>query len=84
MYQVHWRRYENGEHVDKTHGTFNTLKEAQKSILDWWKQNNFKPPYVREISYLGEEDGCVKTWDYGSHSCFYDIYEINSDRTVLD
>ena len=49
MYQVHWRRYENGEHVDKTHGTFKIIEEEQKSILDWWKQNNFKPPYIREI-----------------------------------
>ena len=83
MYQVHWRGYENGKHVDKIHGTFKTLKKAEQSILDWWKQNEFRPPYIRQITH-NKEDGMVVTWDYGSHTCFYDIYEIDSGKPVLD
>ena len=67
-YEVYWRGYKNGKHVNERINTFDTLEEAEKSIHDWWHQNDFKPPYVRVIH---REDGF--TWDYGSHTCFYDI-----------
>ena len=67
-YEVYWRGYKNGKHVNELINTFDTLEEAEKSIHDWWHQNDFKPPYVIVTQH---EDGF--TWDYGSHTCFYDI-----------
>ena len=69
-YEVYWRGYKNGKHVNELINTFDTLEEAEKSIHDWWHQNDFKPPYVIVTQH---ENGF--TWDYGSHTCFYDISE---------
>ena len=71
VFEVHWRGYKNGKHVNELINTFDTLEEAEKSIHDWWHQNDFKPPYVIVTQH---EDGF--TWDYGSHTCFYDILEV--------
>lgn len=66
-YEVQWHGYENAKQVIKHHGIFNTLEEAQDSVREWWKKNNFKPYYVRSVVL---DDGTV-WWDYGSHICFY-------------
>ena len=64
MYEVHWLGYDrSGEKVDNTHGTFDTIEEAQKSVRDWWIKNKYEPPYVRQWTV---EDGTV-VWDYGLH-----------------
>lgn len=70
MYEVHWI----GLGQDNHHGTFPTLKEAQQSVMDWWKQNNYEPPYVRQWT----RDN-VTIWDYGSHTCFYHFVEVNNE-----
>ena len=54
---------------------YRALEEAEKSIHDWWHQNDFKPPYVRVIH---RDNGF--TWDYGSHTCFYDILEVKNGK----
>jgi hypothetical protein len=61
MYEVQW----HGLGQIKCHGKFNSLKEAQDSVLAWWKQNHFTPPYIRSYG----ENPVI--WDYGSHTCFY-------------
>ena len=71
-YEVQWTGYENHKKVTKKHGKFNTLQEAKQSVLDWWKQNNFEPPYVREI-----QDEQETIWDYGSHVCFYHFVRVD-------
>ena len=63
---------ENHKKVTKKHGKFNTLQEAKQSVLDWWKQNNFEPPYVRET-----QDENEVWWDYGSHVCFYHFVRVD-------
>ncbi|EUJ24336.1 hypothetical protein MFLO_15653 [Listeria floridensis FSL S10-1187] len=57
------------------HGTYATFEEAKQSIFYWWNLNNFEPYYVR----VWTKDG-VTTFDYGMHSVFYKIYEIE-DKT---
>ena len=68
MYEVHWI----GHGQDNTHGVFPTLEEAQQSVRDWWKENNFEPYYVREWTHEN-----ITIWDYGSHTCFYHFVEVN-------
>lgn len=50
------------------HGTFNSMKEAEQSVRDWWKANDFECGTLRIIE--GTEDGIVR-WDYGNHTGFY-------------
>ena len=66
-YEVQWHGYEGNEKVIKKHGIFNTLDEAQDSVREWWKKNDFKPYYIRQCML---EDGTC-WWDYGSYVCFY-------------
>ena len=71
QYEVHWVKTVGGlmgkPYLDKYHGTFNSLKEAQLSVRDWWLKNHFSPPYVRQCV---TDDGNV--WlDYGQHTAFY-------------
>ena len=66
-YEVQWHGYEENKKVIKKHGIFNTLDEAQDSVREWWKKNDFKPYYIRQCML---EDGTC-WWDYGSHTCFY-------------
>ena len=66
-YEVQWHGYEEDEKVIKKHGIFNTLDEAQDSVREWWKKNDFEPYYIRQCML---EDGTC-WWDYGSHTCFY-------------
>ena len=72
-YQVHWRGYKGGKYVEEHINTFDTQEKAEQSIRNWWHQNDFKPPYIR---VMHREDGV--TWDYGSHTCFYDIVEVSN------
>lgn len=70
-YEVHWVKSVGGlmgkTYLDKYHGMFNSLKEAQLSVRDWWLKNNFAPPYVRQCV---TKDGDV--WlDYGQYTAFY-------------
>ncbi|SEA15786.1 hypothetical protein [Selenomonas ruminantium] len=70
-YEVHWVKTVGGlmgkPYLDKHHGTFNSLKEAQLSVRDWWLKNNFSPPYVRQCL---TKNGDV--WlDYGQYTAFY-------------
>lgn len=78
-YEVHWVKAQGccmGEpHEDKYHGTFNSLEEAQKSVTDWWKKNNFTPNYVREMR---DEQSRI-WWDYGPHFHFYMFVEVKND-----
>lgn len=71
-YEVHWLGYEDGKHVEKVHGKFNTLDEAMDSVRDWWKKNNFEPNYVRQWKHEN-----ITIWDYGSHVCFYHFVEVD-------
>lgn len=68
-YKVCWR--DNRNKIYNEHGVFNSFKEAYQSILDWWKQNDFDPGYVRYWT-----KGVVTTIDYGNHYCFYEIVEV--------
>ena len=70
MYNVEWHGYENGKPVIKKHGAFDTLDTAQESVREWWKVNDFEPPYIRQWKH---ENTIV--WDYGSHTCFYHFVE---------
>lgn len=70
MYEVHWVKAYGclGEtYEDKQHGAFDTIEEAQQSVRDWWKKNDFRPNYIRQIA---KKDGDV-WWDYGLHRAFY-------------
>ena len=69
MYEVHWV----GHGQDNIHGTFSTLEEAQQSVMDWWKENNYEPPYVRQWTHDN-----VTIWDYGSHTCFYHFVRVGN------
>ena len=70
-YEIHWVSACGcciGEpYKDKYHGTFDTLDEAQESVRNWWKEHDYKPPYIRQVT---RENGDV-WWDYGLHRCFY-------------
>lgn len=66
-YEVHWV----GNRQDNKHGVFPTLEEAKQSVLNWWKQHDFEPPYIREW----KKDN-ITIWDYGSHTCFYEFHEV--------
>ena len=80
-YEVQWHGYEENNKVIKKHGIFNTLNEAQNSVREWWKKNNFEPYYIRQCMH---EDGTC-WWDYGSHTCFYYFIPkggINNDRVI--
>ena len=70
MYEVHWV----GMGQDNQHGVFNTLEEAQQSVLDWWKKNDYEPFYIRQW----RSDNTV-IWDYGSRTCFYNFVEVEDD-----
>ena len=70
MYEVHWV----GMGQDNQHGVFNTLEEAQQSVRDWWKKNDYEPFYVRQW-----QQGNTIIWDYGSHTCFYHFVEVEDD-----
>lgn len=70
-YEVHWI---SGSQ-DKTHGVFDTLEAAQDSVRDWWKKNNYKPPYIRVI--YGDD---YVWWDYGLHDAFYIFKEIQENK----
>ncbi len=75
MIEVHWVKAWaccSEPYHDETHGTFNTADEAMKSIQDWWKKNNFKPRYVRQMM---DENGAI-WWDYGLHRAFYVLKEV--------
>ena len=65
-YEVQWQGYEDGKRVLKKHGIFDTLEEAQDSVREWWKKNDFEPYYIRQWKV---ENRVI--WDYGSHTCFY-------------
>ena len=70
-YEVHWVKTVGGlmgkPYLDKYHGMFNSLKEAQLSVRDWWLKNSFAPPYVRQCL---TKNGDV--WlDYGQYTAFY-------------
>lgn len=75
-YEVHWVRYPTQE--DKTHGVYNTLEEAIQSVYDWWHLNDYSPIYVRQYTVNG-----VTALDYGFHSMFYKIKEIQVEDTSL-
>ena len=65
-WEVHWV----GHGQDNTHGVFKTLEEAQDSVREWWKKNDFEPFYIRQ---WGENP---VIWDYGSHTCFYEFHKV--------
>lgn len=71
-YQVHWKHHQLKEHT--VHGIYDNLESALQSIYDWWKLNEFEPPYVRYWTKNGET-----TVDYGYHHIFYYIYEIKEE-----
>ena len=73
MFEVHWKGTKDGKRVNETHGKFKTYTEAFQSIRNWWQKNDFEPPYVRKWTR-----GNVTVLDYGSHVCFYEIWEINA------
>lgn len=69
-YQVVW--VDNLSNTQTKHGVYQTEEEAMESIRSWWKQNNFKPLYVR--SFKKEN---TKVIDYGLHYYFYNIVELD-------
>lgn len=68
-YEVHWVSYTRN--INNIHGVFSTMEEAQDSVINWWKQNNFEPPYIRQWC-----TGNKIIWDYGSHTCFYEFHKV--------
>ena len=71
MFKVEWHGCdEEYQPVVREHGTFDTLEAAQNSVREWWKKNDFEPPYIRQWKH----DNTV-VWDYGSHTCFYHFVE---------
>ena len=76
-YEVHWVKAWGmcmGEpYEDKYHGTFNSLEEAQQSVREWWKKNDYKPRYARQMA---DDKGRI-WWDYGLHNAFYMFVEVD-------
>jgi len=66
-------QYQTPEEV-KNHGIYRSPEDALDAIYDWWRLNEFKPPYTR---VLGDNDMVV---DYGLYDCFYLIKEITKDN----
>lgn len=57
---------------------FNTRNDALDSISSWWNKHKFEPPYVRIHEF--EENGIKKqSLDYGSHTMFYEIWEVEDN-----
>lgn len=66
MYRLEWQ--DTRTYEIKDHGLYETEADALQAIKDWWKSNDFMPPYYRIMhNPLGI------TIDYGSHYCFYHI-----------
>lgn len=66
MYTVYW--ISQTERIKKQHGSYDTFEQAMQSIVDWWKENNFHPPYYRIMKH-----GQSSMVDYGLYDCFYEI-----------
>lgn len=66
MYTVYW--VNQFEHIKEQHGSYNTYEQAMQSIIDWWEEIGFHPPYYRVMKH-----GKSSMVDYGLYDCFYKI-----------
>lgn len=74
-FQVVWRNNlleKDDPGYESRHGIYDTIDECYQSIKEWWKQNEFYPPYTR---WWENPQGEI-TLDYGSHYFFYHIVKL--------
>lgn len=73
MYTVYW--ISQLEHIKKQHGSYDTYEQAMQSIIDWWEEHDYQPPYYRVMKH-----GKTAMIDYGLYDCFYEIKHEPTER----
>lgn len=63
-------------------GAFKNKEEAYASVWDWWQSHSFEPKYIRAHEEEFNLNGITRTrtiLDYGSHSQFYQLWNVEDD-----